>query len=54
MDGHMRQGGVHGTRHPGDGAAEVAGDQWSISAREGIDIGHHAGRPVHNMETVAK
>jgi hypothetical protein len=33
----------------GDGAAGVAGDQRSISTREGIDISHHAGWPVHDM-----
>jgi hypothetical protein len=37
----------------GDSAAEVAGDQQSIPTREGIDISHHAGWPVHDMETAA-
>jgi hypothetical protein len=38
----------------GDSAVEVAGDQRSVSTREGINISHHAGWPVHDMETVAK
>jgi hypothetical protein len=38
----------------GDSTAEVAGDQGPVATSKCINIRHHAGRTVHNVEAVAQ